>query len=126
MIEASKRKLEEGAQEEQDQVSHLEFVISGSRDKTVRVWSCQTASCLLVIAGHDSWVRGIAMHHSGKYFYSCSDDKSIRVWSFETGKCHRKIEGAHKHFVSGIASHPIYLSIASCCVDSTVAVWTLK
>ena len=129
MIEESKKKLAEGpqeAQEPENPVASLDFLVSGSRDKTIRIWSCQTAACLLTITGHDSWVRGLAIHHSGKYFYSCSDDKSIRVWSLESGKGYRKIENAHKHFVSGIASHPVYLVCATSCVDSTVAIWECK
>lgn len=127
MIEQSKKKLAQGLEEAPvNPIENLEFLISGSRDKVIRIWSCQTAACLKVLSGHDSWVRGLSLHHSGKYIYSCSDDKSVRIWSIEKGKTYRKIEGAHGHFVSGITSHPVYLVVATCCVDSSVAIWQCK
>jgi len=51
--------------------------------------------------GHDNWVRGLVLHHSSKFLYSCSDDKTVRIWDLTTGKCVKKID-AHSHFISDI------------------------
>jgi platelet-activating factor acetylhydrolase IB subunit alpha len=123
-IEKSKKKLQEAGKEED--VTPLEFIISGSRDKTIKIWSAQTGNILLNIEGHSGWVRGLAMHHSNKYFYSCSEDKSIKVWNLSSGKMHSKIDGAHGHFITDIVSHPVYLVCATSSVDSTVKVWECR
>lgn len=125
-IELSKKRLAEGDKNEEENFDNVEFLISGSRDKKIIIWSCQTGAMLLTFASHSGWVRGLAMHHSGKYFYSCSEDKSIRTWSLKKGKAHGKIENAHNHFVQDIASHPVYLSVVSCSVDSSIHVWDCK
>ena len=105
---------------------HLNFLISGSRDKTIRIWNAANGTLITTLVGHDNWVRGLAFHHSGKYLYSCSDDKSIRVWELSTGKCSKRINEAHLHFVSTIAANSKYLMIASGSVDKTVKVWECK
>jgi platelet-activating factor acetylhydrolase IB subunit alpha len=71
-------------------------------------------------------VRGVALHHSGKFIYSCSDDKSIRIWDLNTGKCTKKIQDAHTHFVSCVASNLKYLMIATGSVDNNIKLWECK
>jgi platelet-activating factor acetylhydrolase IB subunit alpha len=125
-IELSKKKLADATSGRTEDINALEFLISASRDKTIKIWSGQTGNCLLTLEGHAQWVRGLAMHHSNKFFYSCSEDKSIRVWNLITGKLHSKIEDAHPHFVTDIASHPSYLVCVTASVDSSVKVWTCR
>ena len=125
-IELSKKKLADSTSGKVEDINTLEFLISCSRDKTIKIWSGQTGNCLLTLEGHATWVRGLAMHHSNKFFYSCSDDKSIRIWNLITGKMNSKIEDAHPHFVTDIASHPSYLVVATSSVDSTVKIWECR
>ena len=54
------------------------------------------------------WVNDIAMHHSGRYFYSVADDKSIKIWDLLSGGIRDTIDKAHKHFISSIASSDKY------------------
>eukprot|EP01016_Furgasonia_blochmanni_P026849 TRINITY_DN283_c0_g2_i4.p2 TRINITY_DN283_c0_g2~~TRINITY_DN283_c0_g2_i4.p2 ORF type:complete len:176 (+),score=49.85 TRINITY_DN283_c0_g2_i4:71-598(+) len=120
------KKAMANAQAKQALYQNSNFVISGSRDKTIKVWNCATGLCLATFTGHDNWVRGLAMHHSGKFLYSCSDDKSIRIWDLSNGNCMRKILEAHGHFVTNIASSNRYLYVATTSVDTTIKVWELK
>ena len=106
--------------------SHLNFVISCSRDKMIKIWSLSNGQCITTLIGHDNWVRGLAIHHSGKFLYSCSDDKSIRIWELISGKCIKKIMDAHSHFVTSVASSSKYLVIASSSVDNIVKIWECK
>lgn len=105
---------------------HLNFLISASRDKTIKIWNAGNGALIHTLVGHDNWVRDLAFHHSGKYLYSCSDDKSVRVWDLTNGKCTKKINDAHSHFVSTIAASAKYLMVATGSVDKTVKVWECK
>ena len=108
-----------------DKLASIEYIISCGRDKTIRIWSCQSAAQLMVLIGHDNWVRDMCFHHSGKYLYSSSDDKTLRVWDLTTGKVTSKFS-PHDHFVTSVAAHPTYLCVTTCSVDSSVRVWECK
>jgi platelet-activating factor acetylhydrolase IB subunit alpha len=80
--------------------STAEFMATGSRDKTIRIWDAR-GTCLLTLRGHDNWVRGLVFHPSGKYLLSVSDDKTIRAWDFsQDGKCVKRVENVHEHFIT--------------------------
>lgn len=62
------------------------FLLTGGRDKLIKLFICQTGELLATFFGHDNWVRSMVIHPSGKYLYSASDDKSIRIWDLNFGK----------------------------------------
>lgn len=68
------------------------FILTSSRDKLVRLFTAQTGELLHSFVGHDNWVRGLAIHPTGKYLYTASDDKSVRVWDLNFGKEKKRIE----------------------------------
>ena len=68
---------------------------SAGRDKTIRIWDSLRGTCVMVLRGHDNWVRKVAFYPYGRYLYSCSDDKSIRLWELDTGRCPKKLLDAH-------------------------------
>ena len=80
------------------------YLVSGSRDRSLRVWCVATCKCILVLErAHDNWVRDITIHPSGKFLLSCSDDNSIRVWNIvNKGTLEKKIDAAHDLFVSSL------------------------
>lgn len=79
------------------------LIISGSTDRTLKVWDAESGACLHTLYGHTSTVR--CMHLHGKrfcrFFLSCLDlmfffflrvvsgsrDATLRVWDVETGEC---------------------------------------
>src|SRR5262249_61915270 len=78
------------------------YVISGSRDKVLKLWDSSSGQCLHTFVGHDNWVRGAVLHPSGKYMLSASDDKSMKIWDLRTGRCQKTIE-VHQHFCTCLA-----------------------
>jgi len=87
--------------------SSAEFVATGSRDKSIRIWDGQGA-LIKTLIGHDNWVRGLAFHPGGKYLISAGDDKTLRCWDLsQEGKLVKTLEGAHERFVSCIRWAPV-------------------
>ncbi|KAJ7577381.1 dynein regulator [Mycena floridula] len=78
------------------------YVVTGSRDKTVKLWDAIRGQCLWTFVGHDNWIRAIIFHPAGKHLISAADDNTYRIWDLKTGRCVRRIE-AHERFVSCIA-----------------------
>lgn len=54
--------------------------ISGSGDRTVRVWDIETGRCLDTLTGHHATVRGVAVTADGQRAISSSYDRTIRLW----------------------------------------------
>ncbi|KAF4302888.1 Lissencephaly-1 [Botryosphaeria dothidea] len=80
--------------------SSAEFLATGSRDKTVKLWDGR-GTLIKTLTGHDNWVRALVFHPGGKYLLSCGDDKTIRCWDLtQEGKCVKTIEDAAGHFIS--------------------------
>jgi WD40 repeat protein len=59
--------------------------LSGSLDKTLKVWDLATGRLLRTLEGHASRVRAVAMSGDGTRALSGSDDKTLKVWDLATG-----------------------------------------
>jgi hypothetical protein len=53
---------------------------SGSRDRTVRIWSVAEDRSLAELSGHTEVVTGVAFHSDGQRLASCSADGTLRLW----------------------------------------------
>lgn len=86
--------------------SIAEFMATGSRDKTIKLWDSR-GSCIKTLIGHDNCVRALAFHPCGKYLLSVSDDKSLQCWDLtQDGKCVRTLANRHDHFTSCLTWAP--------------------
>ncbi|XP_023210427.1 lissencephaly-1 homolog isoform X1 [Centruroides sculpturatus] len=101
------------------------FLISGSRDKTIKMWDISTGLCVFTLVGHDNWVRGLAFHPGGKYILSASDDRTIRVWDIKNKRCYKTLE-AHNHFCTSIDFHRTSPFVITGSVDQNAKVWECR
>ncbi|KAJ1759596.1 Lissencephaly-1 [Coemansia sp. RSA 2523] len=108
-----------------DEPATSQFIISGSRDKTLRLWDCASLQLLHTFVGHDDWVRDFVVHPSGKTLLSVSDDKTMRVWDLITGRCAKTIE-ASEHFTTCIDFSSVNPLVATGSVDTTVQLWACR
>ena len=60
------------------------YIVSGSRDKTLRVWDAVTGECVTTMMGHARAVRSVVCLSDGSVV-SGSYDTSIRFWNATTG-----------------------------------------
>lgn len=94
------------------------IAVTGSRDRTVRIWDVQRGKMLRVLEGHDQSVRCIDV--CGNICVSGSYDATCRVWNVDTGECLHVLRG-HYHQIYTVAFDGV--RIASGGLDTTVRVW---
>ncbi|KAJ1718011.1 Lissencephaly-1, partial [Coemansia biformis] len=102
-----------------------QFIISGARDKTLRLWDSASSQLLHTFVGHDDWIRDFVFHPSGKTLISVSDDKTMRVWDLATGRCLKTIE-ASSHFTTCIDFSSVNPMVATGSVDTEVSLWECR
>jgi len=102
------------------------YLVSASRDKTIKVWDIQTASLLFNLLGHDNWVRQVKFMPLGRYLISVSDDKSIKTWDLENKRCHKTLQNGHDHFISCLDVHKKGHKIVTGGVDKQINLWLCR
>ena len=58
-------------------------IISGSRDKTIKIWDANTGECLKTLKGHSDDLESVAYSPDGTKIISGSDDPTIKIWGEE-------------------------------------------
>ena len=79
-------------------------IVSGSQDKSVRVWDAATGREVRRFDGHALQVADVAVSPDGKLVASAGGDKTVRVWDLEKGTALHAIEGAE--LAEGVAFSP--------------------
>ena len=99
--------------------------LSGSDDKTVRLWDVETGRCLRVLEGHTDSVWSVAWSADQRRALSGSGDKTVRLWDVETGRCLRVLEG-HTDGVMSVAWSADQRRALSGSSDKTVRLWDVE
>ena len=96
-------------------------LISGSEDKTIKIWNLETGECLKTLREHHDWVNCILIISNNK-FLSGSDDKKIKIWDLDSFECLNTLKNE-----KGIKSLCSILDnqIACGCYDGSINIWDL-
>jgi WD40 repeat protein len=99
-------------------------IVSGSEDRTIRVWDAQTGNPVLgPLKMHTRGVYSVAFSPNGRRFASGSRDKTILVWHALTGKVVAGPFKGHTFPIRSLCFSPDGKRIASGSVDNTVRIW---
>jgi hypothetical protein len=63
-------------------------LVSGSHDKTVKLWDMQTGGVVKTFQGHTGMCYSVSISPNCTTIASGSSDKTIRLWDIQTGECH--------------------------------------
>ena len=97
-------------------------IVSGSRDKTLKIWDAHGGDReLLTLKGHSGSVESVSFSPDGRRIVSGSSDETLKVWDAETGLVLLTLEG--HDYVTSVAFSPDGKRIVSGSKDDTLKVW---
>ncbi|MFB2836606.1 eIF2A-related protein [Floridanema evergladense] len=100
-----------------------QYIVSGSRDKTVRLWDLHGNQIRQPFKGHTEPINSVAFSPDGQYIISGSQDKTVRLWDLH-GNLISQFEG-HEANISSVAFSSDGQYIVSGSRDKTVRLWDL-
>lgn len=101
-------------------------VVTGSVDKTARIWDRDTGFELLSLVGHSNTVTSVAYYSDGQddWVLTGSSDFTIRLWDASTGLELQVFDG-HTDRVTSVAFSPDGSQALSGSADGTARIWNL-
>lgn len=103
------------------------YVVSGSRDKSVRVWDLDTQELKMPpLDGHTGSVLCLQFDERPEQdvIISGGSDADVIVWRFSTGEIIRRLHKAHTDSVLNLRFDERYL--VTCSKDKTIRIWNRK
>jgi WD40 repeat protein len=99
-------------------------LLSGSCDKSIRLWDLESGRELSRFDGHTLTVKALSVSPDGKQFLSAGADATLRLWDLARGKEVRRFSG-HDGAVTGVAFSPDGRTFLSGGLDNSVRLWDL-
>ncbi|WP_416674885.1 WD40 domain-containing protein [Egbenema bharatensis] len=100
-----------------------QMLVSGSNDRTVKLWDVHTGQCLRTLSSKD-WVRTAQFSPDGRLFAIGSDDYSVQLWSVSLDdQPFTLTNDSHLDRVRTVAFSPNGKLLASSGDDQTIILW---
>jgi len=105
-------------------ISSNNLLVSGSTDKTVKIWDLNTFELKFTLAGHTQSISSLAvLHHHGQ-IASGSWDKTIKIWSILNGTLIKTLQSDQEFAIRSLTSlRNSYLASAS---DDSIFIWHIS
>ncbi len=103
-----------------------EYVLTGSSDKTARVWEAQTGKLVSTLGGHMGEVWGVAISPDRKYVVTTSVDQKVRLWEeWRTGapRVAFTLDERAPAYAAAFSSDSRYLVTGG---DDFIRIWDLR
>ncbi|KAF8672552.1 hypothetical protein RHS04_07771, partial [Rhizoctonia solani] len=102
-------------------------LVSGSDDRTVRVWRVSDGSAVATpFQGHSRGVNSVAVSADGMLVASGSDDGTVRVWRMNDGSLAAGPFVGHTVRILSVGYSPDGTRVISGSADETVRVWNVR
>ncbi len=111
-------------------------LVSGSGDKTARMWDMDTGACLYTLtiedaapgpgdsASMEAGVTSVVLSPDGRFLAAASLDHMVRIWDAATGTLLDKLKG-HKDSVYSVVFSPDGKFLVSGSLDKTLKMWDM-
>ncbi|NEO83625.1 MAG: hypothetical protein F6J87_05100 [Spirulina sp. SIO3F2] len=99
-------------------------LVSGSADRTVKVWDVSSQTVLKTLTGHSDAVWGVAISPDGQWIASTATDRTVRLWQWERGET--KVLRGHQGGVLDVTFGADGKTLWTGGADGTVKRWDLQ
>jgi len=99
------------------------LLVSGSWDKTIKIWDLQDRKVLRVLRGHTEEVSTVDLSPDGKYIVSGAWDGTIRIWDVKTGQQIKVLVGDSPERVRSVVFTQDGKNIISGGDDNKIRIW---
>ena len=82
-----------------------DWFVTGSADRTIKVWDLASGQLKLTLTGHINAIRGLEVSSRHPYLFSAGEDKKVLCWDLEYNKNIRSYHG-HLSGVFSLKLHP--------------------
>ena len=100
-------------------------VVSGSKEKTVRIWNLTTGVVEAELMGHTDQVTSVAFSQDGSQVVSGSYDKTVRIWNVITGEVEAELKGLTDEVCSVAFSKDDSLVVYLSWGDMAIKIWNI-
>jgi WD40 repeat protein len=97
-------------------------IVSGSDDKTIKVWDAQAGTEVMSLRGHENRVGPVSFSPDGRQIISGSMDNAIKVWDATSGAELMTLR-SHTNWIWSVGFSPDGKRIISASQDKTIKVW---
>ncbi|MDD2716913.1 MAG: HEAT repeat domain-containing protein [Candidatus Wallbacteria bacterium] len=97
------------------------LVVSGSADRTLKIWDAGSGQLLTTLTGHTGGVNSCCFSPDGRRVVSCSDDNTLKIWDV-SGQPLFTLTG-HTHSVTSCCFSPDGKLVVSSSYDHTLKIW---
>jgi WD40 repeat protein/serine/threonine protein kinase len=100
------------------------WILTGSLDRTARLWDAETGQELLQLVGHEDAVLDVVFTPDGRYAVSGSKDRTARIWDLASGAALHCLTG-FRDSVSCVAVSENGDRLLTGCIDAYIRLWDL-
>jgi hypothetical protein len=103
-------------------------ILSGSADKTIKIWDSKTGELLNTLEGHSSSVLSVSFNYDGTKIASGSADSTVKIWDTRTGELLRSLGelGGHLGPVHSVSFNRDGSKIVAGLTGQMIGIWDTK